>query len=142
MNVLSDVLQIAITPRHRLRPSISLAVEYIGGHFLASVNMPLLGVRTEPMKDEGLFDPLRDTLGVRVSDAAGMPAMTVLHEIGHALDYFHYGAGRDQYKSYAVAVQNESDQNWINFYKLSIKPQVFNSSPSCPAHRYSKTTRT
>jgi hypothetical protein len=118
MNVLSDVLQIAITPRHRLRSSIAQAVGYIADHFSATVNMPLLGVRTEPMKDEGLFDPLKDTLGVRVSDKAGMPGMTVVHEIGHALDYFHYGFAHVQYKSYAVAVLNASDQNWIDFLQI------------------------
>lgn len=134
MNLLSDVLQIAITPRHRLRPSIAQAVEYVANHFLGTVKMPLLGVRTEPMKDEGLFDPLRDTLGVRVSDAAGMPAMTVVHEIGHAIDYFHYGCGRDQFKSHCVAVLNEPDQSWIDFF------QVVYQTPS--VQQLSKLSRT
>ncbi|MFC6663849.1 hypothetical protein [Deinococcus multiflagellatus] len=53
-----------------------------------------LGARTEPMRlANGLFDPAQQDFGVRVADDADYPGITLLHEIGHAVDYLLLGGG-------------------------------------------------
>ena len=54
-----------------------------------------IGVRTEPLRYEhGLFDHARPELGVRVADDGLYPGLTLLHEVGHALDHAVLGEGR------------------------------------------------
>ena len=54
---------------------------------------PTFGVRCEPMRAEGVFDPDEPTFGVRLNDLVTYPAMTMIHEAGHALDYYYIGKG-------------------------------------------------
>lgn len=55
--------------------------------------VPAIGVRTEPLSDEnGVFEAGAAHLGARVADAKLFPGLTLLHEVGHALDYCVLGA--------------------------------------------------
>jgi hypothetical protein len=88
---IAEVFPLAIPPRHPKRTALEIALRAIDGvHHLPL--MQSIGVRCEPLDFEGLFDPALPYYGVRLSDMVEHPAMTLVHEIGHALDYFAFGS--------------------------------------------------
>jgi hypothetical protein len=86
----SDVFPLAVPPRHPQRLSLQSTLEGLQ-ELHALPLMKSIGVRTEPMKVSGLFDPQIASYGVRIGDLTENPCMTVAHEIAHALDYFAFG---------------------------------------------------
>lgn len=92
---LATLFPLAIPPQHPHLPvwrDAFAALETVP--FMALPPCLPLGARTEPMRHAtGLFDPVHQELGVRVADDASFPGMTLLHEIGHAVDYLLLGGG-------------------------------------------------
>lgn len=86
----SEVFPLAVPPRHPHKLSLEATLAGLQGlHALPT--MLAVGVRTEPMKVSGLFDPQFAFYGVRIGDRTENPCMTVVHEIAHVLDYFAFG---------------------------------------------------
>ncbi|OLV18205.1 hypothetical protein [Deinococcus marmoris] len=87
---------LCVPPRHPHLPELTRALELLRA---AQVPVPAyilpMGVRTEPSDRglQGLFDPDALWAGARVMDRARRPALTALHEIGHALDFLVLGEG-------------------------------------------------
>ena len=101
---------LAVPPSHPLRPRLRRALACLEGLHPwplagAAGGLPRLGVRTEPLPgQDGLFDPGRPGLGLRIADDTEFPCFTLAHEIGHALDWYGLGAGTGFCSTGAVSV--------------------------------------
>ncbi len=113
-----DVFPLAVPPRHPLREALATTLAGLDG-LHGWPKLPPLGVRTEPMMahHEGLFDPAFDVYGVRIADNCGFPSITLLHEIGHALDHTVLGGGtRWATTSWAsTSSGDQSDAAWLQW---------------------------
>ena len=95
MTRFQQVFPLAVPPRHPLRSRLERALEVLAPLHGWPAALPELGIRTEPMPDrDGLFDPQRPELGVRIADETRFPCFTVAHEIAHALDWYVFGGGQ------------------------------------------------
>lgn len=94
-----ELFPLCVPPRHPHLPELRRALELLQAAQVpvpAALALTPIGVRTEPSdRALGLFDPDRLWAGARVMDHAPYPAVTALHEIGHALDFLVLGEGRD-----------------------------------------------
>ncbi|MEW6420904.1 MAG: hypothetical protein AB1511_04145 [Deinococcota bacterium] len=82
-----------VPPRHLLLAELREAHRVLACVPDAVPEVAAIGVRTEPLTDEnGVFEAGAAHLGARVADAKLFPGLTLLHEVGHALDYCVLGA--------------------------------------------------
>ncbi|CAM3197843.1 hypothetical protein DESA109040_02285 [Deinococcus saxicola] len=94
-----ELFPLCVPPRHPHLPELRRALDLLRAAQVpvpAALALAPIGVRTEPGdRALGLFDPDRLWAGARVMDHAPYPAVTVLHEIGHALDFLVLGEGQE-----------------------------------------------
>ncbi|MBZ9751739.1 hypothetical protein K7W42_12805 [Deinococcus sp. HMF7604] len=114
---LAAVFGLAIPPRHPRLGALRAAADALAALPLTvSAALAPVGVRTEPMRYEnGLFDSAKVELGVRIADDGIFPGLTLLHEVGHALDYLVFGQGQ----GYASLTRAGSD--WQTWYAACLR---------------------
>lgn len=106
---------LCVPPRHPLRQELNQALALLEALPLnVEEGLPLIGVRTEPSEStglSGLFDPDHSEYGVRITDRAWEPGLTLIHEVAHALDFCHFGLNRT-YASLQEAPDLPFSEEW------------------------------
>lgn len=91
-----DLFPVCVPPQHPHLPGLRRTLELLrAAQVPVPANVVPIGIRTEPNDRglQGLFDPNALWAGARVMDRARRPALTALHEVGHALDFLVLGEG-------------------------------------------------
>lgn len=90
---IADLFPLMVPPRHGRLPALREAHALLVALPQRVSGVAPIGIRTEPLASEnGVFEADAVHLGVRVADARRFPRVTLLHEVGHALDFCVFGA--------------------------------------------------